>query len=107
MRKCTDNEMHFEDNKRKAFDLTLNEHCTREMKNGIEELTDCKSAVRNDPVEVSKRIKTSVFTPNKSKCECVGIKETIKWSAVDISQKDNKSSLDHTKQFKQAKDVFE
>ena len=45
--------------------------------------------------------------PNESKCECVGIKEMIKWSVVDTSQKDNESSLDHTKQFKRAKDVFE
>ena len=41
LRKCTDDKSTFEDNKRKAFDLTLNRHCTEVMKNRIEELTNC------------------------------------------------------------------
>ena len=53
LRKCTDNKSHFEDNDRKSFYLTLNEHCTRMMKNRIEELTDFESAIQNDPLELS------------------------------------------------------
>ena len=41
LRKFTDDESCFKDNKSKVFNLTLNKHCARAMKNGIKELTDC------------------------------------------------------------------
>ena len=97
LKKHTDDESAFEDNERKAFDLTLNRHCTKVMKNRIEELTHCEADIQNNPSEVSREIEKNTFAPNKSKCECVGIKETIKQSVVDTSQKDNESSLDCTK----------
>ena len=59
LQKCTDDKSRFEDNKRKTFDLTLNKHCTKSMKNGIKELVDFDSMIRNDPLEASKRIKTN------------------------------------------------
>ena len=65
-RKCADNKSHFEDNEQKAFDLTLNEHCTRMMKNRIEEHTNFESAIWNDPLESLKRIKKNAFIANKS-----------------------------------------
>ena len=57
------------------------------MKNMIEELTDFDTKIQTNPLETSSRIEKNMFTPNKSKYECEGIKETIKQFVVDAIKK--------------------
>ena len=40
------------DDKWKTFSLILNNHCTRTMKNCMEELMDYDTKVRDDPLEL-------------------------------------------------------
>ena len=44
--------------------------------------------------------------PNTSKREHEGIEETIQQVMVNTAQKDEESSIDHIKRFKQARDGF-
>ena len=77
LRKCANDKSCFED-KREVFDSMPNKHCTRLVKNQIEELTDFESTIQNDHMEPLQRMKTNVFILNKSKCEHEELKETIK-----------------------------
>ena len=56
-KQCEEELCQSNDDKQRTFSSTLNNHCTRTMKNSIEELTDFESTVRDDPLESLRHIK--------------------------------------------------
>ena len=95
-----------EDNIEKAYALIFNSFCSKTMQNRIEEKSDFETAVRDNPIELLKRIKQSMYVPTRSKYEFDGLLETMKRFVIDTKQTDDEDVTAYSKRFKQANDIF-
>ena len=90
----------------KAFATILNNYCSKVMKHRVEEKSNYKSTVRDNPVELLLRIKQYMYVPTRAKYEHEGLLETLKQFMVGTKQAEDEDLTAYGKRFKQANDIF-
>ena len=92
-------------NLNKACALICSTYCDKTMQNRIEEHPDFESKTRDDPIEPLKAIKVLMHDPIRAKYPFASLTEAIS-RTLNIKQMENEGLLDHTKRFKQARDIM-
>ena len=92
-------------NRIKAYGL-LWEQCSSGMRSKIEQRTDFKTSIKDDPVELLKAIKQHALNYQETRYEMAIVTDALK-AVLLAKQKEAESLNDYTKRFKTATEVLE
>ena len=94
----------YKDNRVKLFTTIMTNFCSKTMKNQIEEISDYKSQIRDDPIELLAEIKKMTYVLTWSKYVYEVLIESLK-QLLNTKQDEQENLIDYTKRFKQAQDM--
>jgi hypothetical protein len=94
-----------EQNFAKAYALIFSTYCNKTMHNRIEEHSDFKTTIRNNPTELLNKIKVLMHDPIRAKYPFASLTEAIS-RMLNLKQSENERLLDYVKRFKESCDIM-
>jgi hypothetical protein len=77
LERCLDRKDTLEQNLTKAYALIFSTCCNKTMQNRIEEHLELETTIRDDPIELLKKIKVLMHGPIRAKCPFASLTEAI------------------------------
>ena len=94
-----------EGNMTRAYALIFSQYCNKTMQSRVEEHKDYLTTIRDNPIELLKKIKILMHDPVRSKYPFASLTEAIS-RMINLKQMDNEQLLDYVKRFKQTRDIM-
>ena len=94
----------YQENKSKAAALLWNQ-CTNTMRAKIASRTDYETKIKGDPIELKKAIKEHALNYESTQYRMKTIVDAMR-NLVNLRQREDETTIDYTKRFKAAWDVF-
>ena len=94
-----------EENLTKAYALIFSQYCNRTMQSRVEEHKDFDTTIRDDPIELLKKIRVLMHDPVRSKYPFASLTEAMS-RMINLKQMENEQLLDYVKRFKQTRDIM-
>ena len=89
----------FDEEWARAYALIWKGFCSKEVQVALEEMSDFRTKIRNDPLELLQRIETLMHVPQRAKYPPLTLVEVLA-RYVKIRQGDNESLIDYLSRFK-------
>ena len=94
----------FRQNLTKAYALIYKDYCSPTIQHRVEESEIFDSAIRNDPIELLKAIRSLMHDPLRARFPFASLTSAMT-RMVTIKQEESESLLDYVKRFKQNRDI--
>ena len=94
-----------EENAGKAYALLFNDYCSLPMQNKVEQAENFDTTIRNNPIELLKKIKELMHNPGDASYDYISLIMALKMLLL-ANQKDKESLYDYTARIKQGRDVL-
>ena len=98
-------EVAYENNKAKAFNLILQQYCSKVMQERVRQQEDFESNIKGNPIELLKVITILVNDPVRARYPFASLTEAFE-KVINIQQQDNEVLLDYTDRFKEVRNML-
>ena len=94
-----------EENLTKAYALIFSQYCNKTMQSRVEEHQDFTTTIRDDPIELLKKVRVLMHDPVRSKYPFASLTEAMS-RMINLKQMEQEQLLDYVKRFKQTRDIM-
>ena len=88
-----------EENLTKAYALIFSQYCNKTMQSRVEEHQDFTTTIRDDPIELLKKVRVLMHDPVRSKYPFASLTEAMS-RMINLKQMEQEQLLDYVKRFK-------
>ena len=99
-----DDQKKFKNNWHKAYAMIWKNYCSKEVQVAIEEISDFKARIENDPLELLNEIETLMHVPQRAKYPPLTLVEVL-YEFLRVKQGDKESLIDYLNRFKSEVEV--